>query len=54
MVGDYRNFIENYTSLSSPLRKILTKISTFEWTDVHNVSFNTLKKDLTNEILSFI
>jgi len=46
MVGYYRNFIENYATLTSPLCKLLRKNSTFEWTNEHTTSIEKLKEAL--------
>jgi len=54
MVGYYRNFIEDYASISSPLCKLLKKNTPFVWTKLHTNSFNQLKDALSRApILSY-
>jgi len=48
MIGYYRNFIDNYASLSSPLCGLLRKNVSYIWTDEHTKSFNKLKETLVN------
>jgi len=48
MVGYYRNFIENYASISEPLRKLLRKNSPFIWTKEQTISFDNMKNSLCN------
>ena len=54
MVGYYRNFIENYASISAPLCKLLRKNVPFNWKNEQTESFNKLKEMLCNTpILSY-
>ena len=52
IIGYYRNFIENYSSLSFLLCKLLKKNSIFERSNNHITSFNILKRALKNNMLS--
>jgi hypothetical protein len=42
-VGYYRKFIPNFTSLATPLFKLLSKEVEFNWDDECQVSFEILK-----------
>jgi len=54
MVGYYRNFINNYASISAPLCKLLRKNTSFKWTQKQINSFNKLKETLCSApILSY-
>ena len=51
MVGYYRNFIENYATLNSPLCKLQRKNSTFEWTNEHTTSIEKLREALCQALI---
>ncbi|XP_022864386.1 uncharacterized protein LOC111384347 [Olea europaea var. sylvestris] len=44
--GFYRRFIKNFSKITKPLRCLLMKESTFEFTDECLLAFNTLKEKL--------
>jgi hypothetical protein len=39
----YRKFIENYSKITKPMTKLISKDTPFQWTDDANNSFNELK-----------
>ncbi|KAI1002011.1 hypothetical protein K3495_g6193 [Podosphaera aphanis] len=43
----YRNFINNFATLASPLQKLTNKGTLFVWTDDHQKAFDNPKKILT-------
>jgi hypothetical protein len=45
--GYYRTFILNFTSLATPLFKLLSKESEFKWDDECQISFEILKQKLS-------
>ena len=48
LAGYYRRFVEGFSSIASPLTRILTqKEVTFQWSDECEVSFQKLKTLLT-------
>ena len=48
LAGYYRKFIENFSSIVSPLTKLLRKDQEFLWTSLQQESFENLKTCLTN------
>ena len=46
-VGYYRRFIPNFTSLATPLFKLLSKEAEFKWDDECQISFEILKHKLS-------
>jgi hypothetical protein len=46
-VGYYRRFIPNFTSLATPLFKLLSKEIEFKWDDECQISFEILKQKLS-------
>jgi hypothetical protein len=46
-VGYYRRFIPNFTSLATPLFKLLSKEAEFKWDDECQISFEILKQKLS-------
>jgi hypothetical protein len=46
-VGYYRRFIQNFTSLATPLFKLLSKEVEFKWDDECQISFEILKQKLS-------
>jgi hypothetical protein len=49
LAGYYRRFIEGFSKISNPMRELLEKGKTFEWTPRHEASFQELKKILTTD-----
>jgi hypothetical protein len=45
--GYYRRFIPNFTSLATPLFKLLSKEFEFKWDDECQISFEILKQKLS-------
>jgi hypothetical protein len=45
--GYYRRFIPNFTSLATPLFKLLSKEAKFKWDDECQISFEILKQKLS-------
>jgi hypothetical protein len=48
LAGHYRRFIEGFSKISKPMTELLEKDKKFEWTFACKVSFQELKKRLTN------
>jgi len=44
----YKNYIQDFSSLVSPLNRLLLKNATFCWTEVEQVAFETLRERLKN------
>lgn len=42
----YRRFVPNFADIAQPLNKLLKKNAKFEWSDIHQRAFNTLKSIL--------
>ncbi len=54
LAGYYRAFVKNFTSIASPLIRLLKKDVPFLWNDAQQQSFNNLKDVLTRApILAF-
>lgn len=49
LVNYVGKFIPNLASTSEPLRQLIKKETRFEWNEVHQSSFNTLKQHLSSE-----
>ncbi|WVZ90945.1 LOW QUALITY PROTEIN: hypothetical protein U9M48_037195 [Paspalum notatum var. saurae] len=47
LAGYYRRFVKNFSKIAQPLSKLLSKGTTFEWTNKCQFSFEELKKRLT-------
>jgi hypothetical protein len=47
LAGYYRRFIEGFSKISMPMKELLVKGNTFEWTPRHETSFQESKKRLT-------
>jgi hypothetical protein len=47
LIGYYRRFIEGFSKISKPMVELLAKGNTFEWTPMHEIRFQELKKRLT-------
>ncbi len=45
--GYYRQFIENFTKVATPMLKFLTKDAEFQWTESCQHAFDTLKEKLS-------
>ena len=43
----YRKFVENFSEIEAPMRNLTRKKVTFQWTEVEEEAFNTLKKKLS-------
>ena len=48
LAGYYRRFIEGFSKIEGPLQCLTRKGVKFEWTDMCEESFQTLKKKLTS------
>ncbi|XP_070022196.1 uncharacterized protein [Nicotiana sylvestris] len=48
LAGNYRRFVEGFSSLSAPLTKLTRKGARFQWTDACEWSFQALKDRLTS------
>jgi hypothetical protein len=46
LAGYYRRFIEGFSMIFKPMKELLEKSKTFEWTPKREASFQELKKDL--------
>ncbi len=44
MVGFYRLFISDFARISAPLYELLSQDTSFQWEDVHQISFTKLKE----------
>ncbi|KAL4153953.1 hypothetical protein QTP88_001786 [Uroleucon formosanum] len=51
LAGYYRKFVKDFSQISKPLTTLLKKEARFEWTDLCQHSFETLKGVLTTEPL---
>lgn len=51
MVGYYRKFINNFSTIAKPLTQLLKKDKTFEWTQAQDKAFQCLKEILTSKPL---
>lgn len=49
LAGYYRRFIPNFSKVAKPLTDLLKKDIKFQWTDLQNKAFNTLKKALCDQ-----
>jgi hypothetical protein len=47
LAGYYRRFIENFSKIAKPMTNLLKKTNEFEWTPECELSFHTLKQNLT-------
>lgn len=47
LAGYYRKFVSNFGLISKPLTDLLKKHTTFQWTPLHEASFQLLKEKLT-------
>ncbi|XP_015375786.1 PREDICTED: uncharacterized mitochondrial protein AtMg00860-like [Diuraphis noxia] len=51
LAGYYRKFVKDFSQISKPFTMLLKKEARFEWTDMCQHSFETLKWVLTTEPL---
>jgi hypothetical protein len=49
LAGYYRRHIQNFAELAKPLTSLTKKEVPFEWTEVHQKSFEELKRILSTE-----
>lgn len=48
LAGFYRRHIQSFGEIAAPLAGLLRKSETFDWTDLHQNAFNSLKKMLVS------
>ena len=49
LAGFYRQFIKMFSSTTSPLTALLQKESSFNWTNQHQVAFDTIKQQMSKQ-----
>ncbi|XP_075103124.1 uncharacterized protein LOC142177942 [Nicotiana tabacum] len=55
LAGYYRRFVENFSSIAAPMKKLTHKAVKFQWSDACEMSFHELKKRLTSSpVLAFL
>ena len=42
-----RRFVPNFSQIVKPLQQMVKKTVEFKWTDTENVSFNNIKKEIS-------
>ena len=48
LAGFYRRFIEDFSRLAAPMMRLTQKEVKFEWNDLYEKAFQTLKRRLTS------
>src|SRR4051812_35160907 len=51
LAGYYRRFIENFSKIAKPMKKLVKKDTKFKWTEDCEASFQELKKRLTTTLV---